>query len=290
MKTFLGSAFDKIFSAVKPCLKCIIEAIDPLYVTLYRRKYRFIKAIPPMHLRVRVGGSRWINEFMNVGLMCANNINEALFAFCEKRIDDYEKILDFGCGCGRILQYLYRDNSSKSIQFYGCDVDANAIRWMQANYSNNNFVVNLFEQPVPFDDSFFDLVYAYSVFTHLDESMQFEWLQDIQRMLRPGGIALLTIHGSKAVQMFIDGPHISESMREHLIKHKPISESGFIFEPYEDLSSDKRKYPGIGSMYGLTFHSHSYIKDHWSNVFEVRGIYSNEEDNFQEVVVLEKKK
>jgi len=288
-RTLPHAVVEILFSIVKPILRYIVEIIDPLYISIYRRQHQLNRPIPPMRLRVRVGGSRWIDEFMDVGSKCTNLLEEALFTSYGKHISDYEKILDFGCGCGRIMQYLYWNDSPGRNRFYGCDVDDASIKWMQANYSKDNFVANLFEPPVLFGENLFDLVYAFSIFTHLDERMQFAWLKDIQRILRPGGIALLTIHGEKALQMFVDGnPYTSESMIRRLKAYNSSEENLFIYEPYEDLSLDKGKYPGISSTYGLTFHDHSYIYDHWGSLFEVRGICSNKDDNFQEVVVLKK--
>ncbi len=278
----------KAFPVVKPHIKSIIETVDPLYVSFYKELHKINRPIPPMKLRVRISGNRWIDEFMQVGHKCVNNLDKAVISFSGKRLADYEKILDFGCGCGRVMQYLFWNDLFKDVKLYGCDVDASAVNWMQNNYSKDSFVVNSFEPPMPFEDNFFDLVYAYSVFTHLDEDMQFVWLKDIKRVLKPGGIALLTIHGKSALHELTNSSNISRSLAERLKMHKLNSERNFIFEPYEDLASNSGKYPGIGSVYGLSFHSHSYIKDCWSNLFEIQGIYSNKEDSFQEVVVLKK--
>ena len=42
----------------------------------------------------------------------------------------------------------------------------------------------------------FDLVYAFSVFTHLDIKAQKAWRDELRRILRPRGILLLTVHGN----------------------------------------------------------------------------------------------
>jgi SAM-dependent methyltransferase len=52
--------------------------------------------------------------------------------------------------------------------------------------------------PLPFEDASFDLVYSISVFTHLDEEMQDAWLNELKRVLRPGGILIITVHGLNA--------------------------------------------------------------------------------------------
>jgi SAM-dependent methyltransferase len=46
------------------------------------------------------------------------------------------------------------------------------------------------------DDATFDLVYSLSVFTHLSEPLQRFWIDELARVLRPGGFLLITTHGA----------------------------------------------------------------------------------------------
>jgi hypothetical protein len=41
----------------------------------------------------------------------------------------------------------------------------------------------------------FDLVYALSVFTHLDATGQGFWITELSRVLKPGGFLFITTHG-----------------------------------------------------------------------------------------------
>jgi SAM-dependent methyltransferase len=54
---------------------------------------------------------------------------------------------------------------------------------------------NELEPPLPYDDASFDLVYAFSVITHLSEALQREWLREIRRVLKPGGLFLFSTLG-----------------------------------------------------------------------------------------------
>ncbi len=56
------------------------------------------------------------------------------------------------------------------------------------------FATNRVLPPLAFEDGLFDLVYAVSVFTHIDRFQQKEWLKEFRRLLRPGGALLLTIY------------------------------------------------------------------------------------------------
>ncbi len=51
-------------------------------------------------------------------------------------------------------------------------------------------------------DQSFDLVLANSVFTHLKLDTAKAWIKEIRRLLRPGGIALLSFHGLFSLATF----------------------------------------------------------------------------------------
>jgi SAM-dependent methyltransferase len=101
-------------------------------------------------------------------------------------------VLDFGCGCGRVARYWAEFAGT----VYGSDLDRPAVDWCRRNLSFARFEVNGLEPPLAFEDGSFDLVYALSVFTHLTEPLQLAWRDELRRVLRPGGLLLLTTHGS----------------------------------------------------------------------------------------------
>ena len=43
-------------------------------------------------------------------------------------------VLDWGCGCGRIIEMF--QHLTKNKEFYGCDIDAEAIDWCKNNLGN----------------------------------------------------------------------------------------------------------------------------------------------------------
>lgn len=56
--------------------------------------------------------------------------------------------------------------------------------------------------PLPYEDESFDAVFGLSVMTHLRRTCQLQWLREIKRVLRPGGVFLATIHGKAASHAF----------------------------------------------------------------------------------------
>jgi SAM-dependent methyltransferase len=53
------------------------------------------------------------------------------------------------------------------------------------------------EPPLPYADCSFDLVYAFSIFTHLSVDLADRWIAELVRILKPGGYAWFTIHGER---------------------------------------------------------------------------------------------
>ena len=123
--------------------------------------------------------------------MVLQQFDEAL-ASVGKRLGDFRSILDYGVGCGRVIRRFWELYPDANLT--GADIDAEAIAWLQHNYAKMGKFVVLSHLPrSPFPDETFDLVYGISVFTHLNEEMQFAWLAELQRITSPGGC--LTVHG-----------------------------------------------------------------------------------------------
>ena len=100
-------------------------------------------------------------------------------------------LLDFGCGCGRVTRHF----ASLGPAVHGTDLNPALVAWCRRHLSFGHFEVNGLGPPLPFDDRQFALAYALSVFTHLPESLQGAWMQELRRVVRPGGHVIITTHG-----------------------------------------------------------------------------------------------
>jgi SAM-dependent methyltransferase len=118
--------------------------------------------------------------------------------------DVYERVFDFGCGCGRVARQLILQNPSPK-EYVGVDLHAGMIRWCQANlqpvapnfrFFHHNVFNTRFNPgpdkpstlPFPVPDSHFTLVNALSVFTHLTQDQAVHYLQECARVLHPEGL------------------------------------------------------------------------------------------------------
>jgi ubiquinone/menaquinone biosynthesis C-methylase UbiE len=147
--------------------------------------------LPPPHLRVRVSGSPDGDEYVEVGTRAARTMLEAVQAYAT--VSPVRRLLDWGCGPGRVAVPL--TGIAPEIHILGCDVDAEAIAWANANVCPGSFAVNGLHPPLPYEDESFDAVIALSVMTHLDHREQKVWLREISRVLCPGGAFVASVHG-----------------------------------------------------------------------------------------------
>lgn len=149
--------------------------------------------VPPPPLRFAVSGTEDLGTFLQLGRRGFDAIGETLAACGEDR-SKLDRVLDFGCGVGRVLRYWAE---VPDVQVEGTDLSGDAITWAQANLPFASFGTNDLAAILPMQSRRFGLIYALSVFTHLPTSMQMPWLAELNRVARPGGLVYITTHGTR---------------------------------------------------------------------------------------------
>ncbi len=223
--------------------------------------------LPPASLRYRVHGAPDIDSFLIAGRKCSKDIEAALLKI-NKELTSFRYILDFGCGCGRTI--LWFASHSRSSHFYGTDIDTDAISWCHNNLDFANFTVNESLPPLEYPSEMFDLIYAISVFTHLNEDYQFHWLSELKRVAKPKAILLLTVHGRHCWMKL---------PREELAK---IERSGFLFTTTNVM---KGIFP---EWYQVAYHSKEYILDKYTKYFDVLDYIPRGLNDHQDIIILQK--
>jgi len=227
-----------------------------------------LRFIPPAYLRYRVHGDLNLHTYIQVGLRSFDNIVNCL----EKaglKWTDINDVLDFGCGCGRVVRIL--EDQGKSIRICGVDIDMEAISWCQKNIPFARFNSNLADPPLSFKEDSFDLVFAFSVFTHLGEQRQFEWLTELKRITRPDGIVLISLHGNNYHDRM--GPQ----------QKRELKRNGFVFSDH--IST----YGILPDWYQSAFHTKDYVIDRYQRFFDIVDYVPSGLNDFQDMVILRKK-
>ena len=227
------------------------------------------RGFPPAVLRVRVHGSLDVPSFFAVGEQCAQGLIAALNSVGGDA-GEFSSVLDFGCGSGRTLTALRPSLPRAELQ--GTDQDAAAIRWCCRHLTGATFHINAPVPPLDFPSGQFDLVFAISVFTHLDEDLQFLWLKELCRVTTDDALFVFTIHGPAAAAAELSPPQQEE-----------LAQRGFLFvrsEAWADFFPD---------FYHTTYHTRDYIDQTWARWFEVLDYTEQAMNGYQDMVTLRKK-
>jgi ubiquinone/menaquinone biosynthesis C-methylase UbiE len=132
------------------------------------------------------------------------------------------RVLDVGCGWGRVTRLFGRDVPAENI--VGIDIDPSAIVLSRHLGVPGHFIQTEANVALPFPDASFDIVVASSVLTHTPETVTRNLLNDFGRVTRSGGVVCFTVEDDGFFKHF-DIPGIETSGGERwrlLSKHKNV--------------------------------------------------------------------
>jgi SAM-dependent methyltransferase len=151
--------------------------------------------VPPLPILWDAQATTDLTEYKASGQEAAAAYWELMRPYLDASPSRPPRVCEWGCGPARIIRHLPDLVGGRTLEFYGTDYNRASIRWCREHLPGVTFVENKLAPPLPFEDRFFDLLYARSVFTHLSPELQHRWVGDIARVLRPGGVFILTTHG-----------------------------------------------------------------------------------------------
>lgn len=164
-----------------------------------------------------------------------------------KAISPRRKVLDYGCGWGRIsrlLPYYFADEN-----IFGVDVNTDLIDSARQTLPSLSFESIESMGRLPYSDSSFDLVFANSVFSHLSEISATATITELCRVLAPGGVLLLSVLQHKHLAQFYKS---NPEWVTKIIGELPDAET--VLGENHFLWGDTKRWDN----YGLTF-----IADDW---------------------------
>ena len=187
-------------------------------------------------------------------------------------------VLDFGGSTGRVIRHWRAETRAP---LYLCDINGRFINWAQ-RYLNPAVTAlkNDTSPRMPFPDNTFSLIYAFSVFTHIDE-FETGWLLELRRILKPGGRLLATIHNDRTWTMI---PNLKFRLSTEVLPNS----SGYVeYRSTTDARPDRAVFIHHKSNLTNLFFSNEYIHQHWGNIFSIDGIH-DEAHNYQAMVSMTK--
>jgi SAM-dependent methyltransferase len=165
------------------------------------------------------------------------------------------RVLDFGCGAGKVLRHFAP--AAEYAEFWGCDIDEASVAWLDAHMCPPFHVFRNGElPPLQVEESYFDLIYAISVFTHLAATWS-RWLLELHRVLKPGGVLVASLLGEGMSEPERAGRWDADLVGMNILR------AG-------------QDWAGGGP---TVFHSRWWIEAHWGRLFKIVRWYEAHSDD-----------
>lgn len=108
-------------------------------------------------------------------------------------------VLDFGVGWGRIIRFFLNDVDAENL--HGVDVDEAIIEVARSTGVAGTLSTIGPNARLEHEDGHFEVIYAFSVFSHLSEASATFWLGELMRVLKPGGTLVMTSTTDKFLEL-----------------------------------------------------------------------------------------
>ena len=230
--------------------------------------------IPPVELWLGYGNS--VQEYLHGKQQISN-----MMGILQKGgydVSSMNSIMDFGCGAGRMIRWL--KPYAETAEIWGTDISSDHITWAINHLSPPfNFATTTTIPHMPFEEGYFDLIFAGSVFTHIDDLVE-SWLLELRRVLSKRGCIYITIQDKNSMHLLRTSKYYKEIWLKHYIEENPL----FIEAGQEFL-----KIVGLRGTRSQVFYDIDYFCKLVKNIFDVVSI-NNAAYGFQTGILLKRKK
>jgi SAM-dependent methyltransferase len=198
-----------------------------------------------------------------------------------------DAVFELGCSTGRALRHWLQQEDGLDV--WGGDLDLRAVEWLRTYLPVRARVFQNTALPhLPLEDRSLSLVTAYSVFTHIDE-LELAWIAELRRVLRPGGLALLSVHSERTWAQMQPGWPVRDALwrnRARICEHR--IDEGFLQRPLPAPRAVFWWESEEGRADCDVFHSQEYLRGAWARFFEVVEVVE-QGHSYQDLVVLRRK-
>ena len=226
----------------------------------------------------RVSGNSSPLKYLVGGTTTFIQLNEISKRYFDRSLGDYETVVDWGCGCARVTRQFWEAGRSLGIpdpdkqNIIGVDIDALNIDWCKSNMADRGDYRLLSLEGFDFKEASVDCLYGISVMTHLTEYHQNLWLEEIARVVKPGGTVILTTHGE-----------FSYYRHPRMLATAFVERFGFF-----DLAPDAAIGSYRDTYYRATYHARDYVKKNWSKFFNILDVIPVANAFHQDFIVMKR--
>lgn len=222
----------------------------------------------------------------------AYKLFKSIYSRKAKELSANDTVLDFGCGWGRIIRFFLKDVEATGL--WGIDCYQEMIDLCKTQNLRCNFETIGTMPPTRFPDASFDLIYLYSVFSHLSEEAHLKWLQEFHRLLKPSGMVIATtrprdfirhcieLSRKKKLEPWQHGAAISFQNPEQALRE--YDEGRFVHSATGGGGVLERSFYGESSI------PKKYVTEVWTRFFSTVGyVYADDHRCFDQNVVFARK-
>ena len=180
-------------------------------------------------------------------------------------------MLDFGSASGIMMRWLY--DITRAGEVWGVDILGDWVVWCQQHLSPPfKFVTTTSYPHLPFEDRYFDLIYAELRLTHISDLAE-AWLLELKRIVHPGGRLYLTVHDNTTIRKLLT----DDRPREERHPAAPIlqsfeQETHFTASDFAMFAINRAPGPGAPEQ-AQVFYDIDYLQQHWGNYLEIISIH-----------------
>jgi cyclopropane fatty-acyl-phospholipid synthase-like methyltransferase len=145
--------------------------------------------LPPEEFQRAWTGNMGVAAFREA--MAFSRLLKSTLAAAGYSLTSNSRLLEIGVGWGRVYRVLLRETP----HIVGIDPVPHCVDLCQSALPGGKFENSPLAPPYRFSNDEFDVVYLYSVFSHLNESLFFAVLREAARIVRKGGFVVFTTLG-----------------------------------------------------------------------------------------------
>ena len=248
--------------------------------------------LPPPHLLERGSGSDAApRSFLRSGAVDWRRCLQGLER-CGVSAES-ARLVELGIACGRVLRYFGR--SAATATFTGLELDADAAAWCRANLSFARFLHVPPSGPSGLREGAYDAVIVPDLFERLVPAAQLAWIEEVARLLRPGGALVCAYFGARVVERWVAGEAPGgvpkpEGLQAELPRLEQEGALYFVLPPCVSAHPENAAWARHedASQIGVTFLTRAFIERSWTKSFELLEILESP-DGWQDYAILRRR-